>query len=101
MFLTGGIVFVAWDEFIKHIFIHHNAEWKKAGEPIGMIWTPPSISILDLQRATARVKQFHCWLFKTPSFAANDPKALRLLHLMRIALTLSLVMLVLLGKAIL
>ena len=101
LLLVVGIAFVAWDEFIKHIFRHYHAEWIKAGEPIGITWTPPAISIFDLRRATARGKKFYCWLLKTPSFTADDPKALRLLRLMRIALTLGVVMFIFLGKAIL
>jgi len=73
--------FLLIDKLIKRLYEEFNDEWHKAGEPCGLIYSPPNSknfqSMLSLQ-----INMF-VWTFKTPTWIKNDAIALSILNKIR------------------
>lgn len=67
-----------FDELLRHQYEHFPDEWVRSGKPRGHSWIPPGGSQFSGNMALSRVSSD--WWFDTPSWAAGDVEAMRLLR---------------------
>src|SRR4051812_17551443 len=75
--------FITFDRLVRHEYKHHTSHWEKDGRPRGIFWSPLDTGLWVGNRARNRLQ---CrWLFRSPEWTRNDPRALNLLILVRVS----------------
>src|SRR5258707_11300459 len=75
--------FITFELLVRREYKQHRSHWEKDGQPRGIFWSP-----LDTRLwvgTGARNRLYYRWLFRSPEWTKNDPKALNLLILFRVS----------------
>ena len=71
--------FITYDSIVRIEYAEFTEEWKREGEPVGMIWKPEGYR-RTLRSGLATQRCMLVWLFKNPSWANSSENAVRLLR---------------------
>ena len=81
--LVGFVSLFTVDLLVRVQYASHRQVWEADGKPNGMLFRPPESEGMSSSWALQRC--MFVWLFKTPEWMRQDPKALRLVFWMRIS----------------
>ena len=93
VFLIGWLgaltaAFVIFDLVVRELYSRHRNAWESEGNPHGFFFVPKEAmspqGFVTLKDRRARNRQYYVLLFRTPVWAANDPKVRQMGYLFRI-----------------
>ena len=84
--LIGALII--FDRLVWREYVFHQAHWQTDGQPHGFFWVPPESTLANgwlvrFDSLVASRRNSLVWLFSTPTWAREDPRALRLLFWLR------------------